>query len=45
MSDSSDPRDGRPSPRWLTAVAWLLVGAPLAWGVYTTLAKAALLFK
>jgi hypothetical protein len=26
-------------------LAWVLVGVPLLWGVYTTLAKAALLFK
>ena len=26
-------------------VAWLLVGIPLAWGVFTTIKKAALLFK
>ncbi len=45
MSDSPDPRDAGPSPPWLVATAWLLVGAPLAWGVYTTLAKAALLFR
>lgn len=45
MSDSPHPRDGRPSHPWLVAVAWLLVGAPLTWGVYTTLEKAALLFK
>jgi hypothetical protein len=26
-------------------IAWLLVGLPLAWGVFMTLKKAALLFK
>lgn len=25
--------------------AWLVVGAPLAWGIYATLQKAALLFR
>jgi hypothetical protein len=29
----------------LVILAWILVGVPLLWGVYTTLTKAALLFK
>ena len=40
--------DERPSiartPRWTIALAWLFVGAPLAWGVYETLKKALALF-
>ena len=37
----------RPSRRsWVfVAAAWLAVGLPLAWGVYKTLEKAALLFR
>ena len=32
--------------RWgLVAVAWLLVGIPLLWGIWTTLQKAAALFE
>ena len=31
---------------WMAvAVAWTLVGIPLAWGVWTTLRKAAVLFR
>ncbi len=29
----------------LVAIAWLLVGIPLAWGIYRTLRTAAALFK
>lgn len=36
------PRSGQ----WgLVAIAWLLVGVPLLWGVWNTLLKAAALFK
>jgi MFS family permease len=35
---------GTPSPRWLVAAAWLAVGIPIAWGVWITLQKAAILF-
>jgi hypothetical protein len=42
--------DDRPaassSGSWLlVAVAWLLVSVPLLWGIWTTLAKAAVLFR
>jgi hypothetical protein len=34
------------SASWVTvAIAWTLVGIPLAWGIYQTLAKAAVLFR
>ena len=34
------------SGQWgLVAVAWLLVGVPLLWGVWNTLLKAAALFR
>ena len=38
--------DLKPAPaNWtLVALAWVLVGIPLAWGVFTTLKKALLLF-
>jgi MFS family permease len=36
--------DGAPSPAWLVAAAWLAVGIPIAWGVWITLQKAAILF-
>lgn len=29
----------------LVGVAWLLVSVPLLWGIWTTLAKAAVLFR
>lgn len=35
----------RPSSRWLlVALAWILVGIPLAWGIYRTLQTAVKLF-
>jgi hypothetical protein len=38
---SEEPKPGN----WaLVVVAWVLVGVPLLWGVFTTLRKAALLF-
>ena len=37
--------DTRPGQWGLVAVAWLLVGIPLLWGVWTTLQKAAALFE
>ncbi|HXE56596.1 MAG TPA: hypothetical protein VNK43_01230 [Gemmatimonadales bacterium] len=38
------PRPSRAS--WvLVVVAWILVGVPLLWGVYTTLQKAAVLLR
>jgi hypothetical protein len=41
--------DGEPRPStgtWLlVALAWLAVGVPLLWGIWTTLAKAAVLFR
>ena len=34
-----------PSPAWLIAAAWLAVGIPIAWGVWITVQKAAILFR
>ena len=43
---SDDPVSAPPASSWLmVAVAWLLVSVPLLWGVWTTLAKAAVLFR
>lgn len=44
---ASDDPGGTPSAgSWLmVAVVWLLVSVPLLWGIWTTLAKAAVLFR
>jgi hypothetical protein len=34
----------RSSPSWLVALAWILVGIPLVWGIYRTLQTAVKLF-
>jgi hypothetical protein len=42
----TDPSSPPPAGQWaLVAVAWLLVGVPLLWGVWHTLLKAAALFR
>jgi hypothetical protein len=33
-----------PTPAWQVALAWVAIGIPLAWGVWVTLQKAAILF-
>jgi hypothetical protein len=34
------------SESWiLVAISWVLVGIPLAWGIYITIQKAAVLFR
>ena len=38
-------KDASPTPAWLVAAAWLLLGIPIAWGVWVTLQKAADLFR
>src|ERR1700723_3314218 len=35
----------RVPPVWLVALAWLAVGIPIAWGVWVTLLKAAVMFS
>jgi len=42
-----DPDTNAPSPgSWvLVGVSWALVGIPLLWGIGTTLAKSAVLFR
>ena len=44
---ASDDGSAAPSTgSWfLVGMAWLMVGVPLLWGVWTTLVKAAVLFR
>jgi hypothetical protein len=44
---TADGGSEAPSPSsWLlVGVAWLLVSVPLLWGIWTTLVKAAVLFR
>jgi hypothetical protein len=44
---TDESRDIHPSPgSWIAvAVAWVLVGVPLLWGIFNTFRKAALLFR
>ena len=47
MKASPNDNEWRASERsWvLVAIAWTLVGVPLAWGIWKTLQKAAVLFQ
>lgn len=43
---ATEEEAGPSSGSWiLVAIAWLLVSVPLLWGIWTTLAKAAVLFR
>jgi hypothetical protein len=42
---ASEEWEPHPSSWALVAVAWLLVGLPLLWGVYMTVKKAVVLFR
>jgi hypothetical protein len=44
-STATAATDGEPTSPALVALCWLAVGLPLAWGVYTTISKAAILFR
>jgi hypothetical protein len=44
MTNSGSPGE-RPGQWGLVALAWVLVGVPLVWGVWNTLLKAAALFQ
>jgi hypothetical protein len=44
MTNSGSPGE-RPGQWGLVALAWVLVGVPLVWGVWNTLLKAAALFR
>jgi len=43
--ESSVVQTPAPSGWIAVAVSWTLVGIPLAWGIWKTLVKAAILFK
>jgi hypothetical protein len=46
MVGEQKPGSGGGGGQWgLVALAWVLVGVPLLWGVWNTLLKAAALFK
>jgi hypothetical protein len=45
VTKSESPSAGKSGQWGLVAVAWLLVGVPLLWGVWNTLLKAAALFR
>ncbi len=43
---ADDGSEAPSSGSWLVVgIAWLLVSVPLLWGIWTTLAKAAVLFQ
>jgi hypothetical protein len=44
---NQDAGEIRPAPgSWLAvAIAWILVGIPMLWGIYMTIRKAAPLFR
>jgi hypothetical protein len=44
MTDGEKPVQPSPASWVLVFLAWAAVGLPLAWGVFTTFKKAALLF-
>jgi len=41
----TDERAASRIPGWVAVAAWLAVGVPLAWGIWTTLEKTLVLFK
>ena len=45
MTTPTAPTKPSPSSLLLVAVAWTLVGIPLAWGIYRTLLTAVKLFR
>lgn len=45
MTKETPPGAGRAGQWGLVALAWVLVGVPLLWGVWNTLLKAAGLFR
>jgi len=42
---TNDPWSPTPASWPFVAVAWILVGIPLAWGIYKTLQTAVVLFR
>jgi hypothetical protein len=45
LADEDKVASPKPGSWALVAVAWLLVGIPLLWGIWTTLKKAIVLFR
>jgi hypothetical protein len=45
MTTPTTPAKVNPSSWLLVAIAWTLVGIPLAWGIYRTLQTAVKLFR
>ena len=45
MSHEGRSSEEVPGQWWTVALAWVLVGVPLLWGVWNTLLKAAALFR
>jgi hypothetical protein len=45
MVDDAGPAESGRGSWLLAALAWLAVGVPLLWGIWTTLKKAAVLFR
>ncbi len=45
MADASPEIRPSPSSWIMVAIAWVLVGVPLLWGIFITFKKAALLFR
>jgi MFS family permease len=44
-ADTRGAASARVTPMWIVAAAWLAVGIPIAWGVWVTLLKAAVMFS
>ena len=45
VTEQSGSSEAKPGQWGLVAMAWLLVGIPLAWGIWNTLLKATALFR
>ncbi|HEY7481617.1 MAG TPA: hypothetical protein VH680_13970 [Gemmatimonadales bacterium] len=45
MTPTDEPVAPSRASWFLVGIAWLLVSVPLLWGIWTTLAKAAVLFR
>jgi hypothetical protein len=45
VPEKYEASESRPGQWGLVAIAWLLVGIPLGWGIWNTLLKAAALFR
>ena len=45
MTQPRPPESGGATQWGMVALAWVLVGVPLLWGVWNTLVKAAALFR